>query len=223
MLPSTCTGNTAVTGASVKVINDTNGSEFIFADQNNGEYTTMDFEPIVSNSYTLEIIHNGETYSATETLNAVPDITNINQATEDGFDDEALEVHVFFMDPPEEGNHYLFKFRKQGELLPELEEFNDEFINGNEVDWWYELEEDETTDGSEGFVPGDVVEIELYATSEQYNDYMRILINQSGVSGPFDTTPVALKGNCVNLTNADNYAHGYFRLTEVNKTSYTFE
>ncbi len=38
----------------------------------------------------------------------------------------------------------------------------------------------------------------------------------------FDTTPVAVKGNCLNETNSDNYAFGYFRLTEVVKASYTF-
>ena len=52
---------------------------------------------------------------------------------------------------------------------------------------------------------------------------MDILIDQIGGVGLFQATPVAVKGNCVNQTNPDNYAHGYFRLTEVNKASYTVE
>lgn len=215
--------STVATGASVKVTNDTSGAEFIFADQNNGEYITTQFIPVLGRSYSLEIIHNGETYSATETLNAVPDITDLYQGREDGFDEELLELQVEFTDPPEEENYYLFKFQRQGELLPKLEVGNDEFVNGNEIDWWYEVDEDEDTDKIEAFTPGDVVAIKMYGISSAYNNYMEILIDQIGGVGLFEATPVAVKGNCINQTNPDNYAHGYFRLTQFNKTSYTFE
>lgn len=215
--------NTSVTGASVQVINDDDRTVFSFEDQNNGEYATTSFVPVIGASYTLTIIYEGETYSATETLNAVPEVTEIFQDTEDGFEDDVLEVHLVFMDPPEEGNAYLFKFQKRGELLPDLELGDDEFVNGNEIDWWYEIEEDEDTDETEAFEPGDVVDIEFYGISEPYNNYVGILINQIGGVGLFEATPAAVKGNCINLDIPDNYAHGYFRLTEVVKTSYTFE
>lgn len=217
------TSNTAVIGASVTVTNDTSGTIFTFADQNTGEYTTSDFVPVLGQSYTLVINNNGETYTANETLNAVPKITEIYQAREDGFDEDFLEVHVVFTDPQEEENNYFFKFHKFGELLPELEAADDEFVNGNEIDWWYEIEADEETEKVEEFVSGDVVTIEMYAVSTPYKDYIEILINQTEAAGLFDSTPVALKGNCINETNPENYAHGFFRLTEVNKTSYTFE
>ena len=217
------TSNTAVTGASVSVTNDVSGAEFVFAGQNNGEYTTSEFVPILNESYTLTVIHNGETYTANETMMTVTEITDLYQGFEDGFDDEELELHVEFTDPEDEDNFYLFKFQKQGDLLPEFEVGDDEFVNGNELDWWYEIEEDEDTDKIEALAPGDVVSIEMYGISEAYYGYMDILIDQIGGVGIFSATPVAVKGNCINLTNPDNYAHGYFRLTEVNKASYTFE
>lgn len=217
------TGNTAVAGASVIISNDANGDEFLFVDQNNGEYVTSEFVPILGQSYTLVIIHDGETYVAQETLNSVTDITDIYQGREDGFDDEELEIHIEFTDPAEEANYYLFRFQKEGNLLPEFEVGNDEFVNGNEIDWWYEVQEDEDTDKVDVLQPGDVVSIEMHGISSAYNDYMEILIEQIGGVGLFQATPVAVRGNCVNLTNPDNYAHGYFRLTEVNKTSYTIE
>lgn len=218
------TSNTAVTGASVKVTNDSSGTEFVFVDQNNGEYVTSSFVPVIGQSYTLEILHNGETYSAKETLNAVPEIIDIFQDVEDGFDDEVLEAHIVFQDPPEEGNNYFFKFQKQGELLPDFEVGDDEFVNGNEIDWWYEIEEaDDENDVRQPFASGDVLDIEMYGISEAYNNYIGILIDQIGGVGIFEATPVSVKGNCINLTNPDNYAHGYFRLTEVNKANYTFE
>lgn len=217
------TGNTAVAGASVIISNDANGDEFLFVDQNNGEYVTSEFVPILGQSYTLVIIHDGENYVAQETLNSVTDITDIYQGREDGFDDEELEIHIEFTDPAEEANYYLFRFQKEGNLLPEFEVGNDEFVNGNEIDWWYEVQEDEDTDKVDVLQPGDVVSIEMHGISSAYNDYMEILIEQIGGVGLFQATPVAVRGNCVNLTNPDNYAHGYFRLTEVNKTSYTIE
>ena len=208
-----------VTGANVAVINDTSGIRYVFTDQNDGSYRTTSFRPILGQSYTLRIEYNGEVYTAQETMTPVTEITNIYQAREEGFDTEALEVHVVFTDPPEEGNNYLFKFQREGDLLPELEYAEDEFVNGNEIDWWYEIEDDSDLPP---FATGDVVAIELYGISRSYYDYISILIDQMGGVGIFDTTPVAVKGNCINETNPDNYAFGYFRLTEVAKTSYTF-
>jgi hypothetical protein len=217
------TSNTTVTGASIMITNDVSGATFVFEDQNNGNYTTTDFIPVIDHSYTLEVIVNGETYTANETLNAVPEIKELYQATEDGFDDELLELHVVFDDPPKEGNYYFFKFLLEGELLPELEIGDDEFVNGNELDWWYELEDDEDTEEIEALGPGDVVDFDMYSISEAYGNYMNILIEQIGGVDLFDTTPVSVKGNCINRTNPENYAHGYFRLTEFNRVSYTFE
>ncbi|MEK6151939.1 DUF4249 family protein [Flavobacteriaceae bacterium 3-367] len=216
------TTNTAVTGASVVVTNNTSAAQFVFSDQNNGEYTTQDFVPVLNQSYTLEVQYNGETYRATETLMPVTDITELTQSTEDGFDDEVLEVNVIFTDPADEKNFYLFKFQKRGDLLPELEELDDEFVNGNEISWYYEKEEDEDTN-TEEFAPGDIVDVELLGISEAYHNYVRILIEQSEGAGLFSTTPVALRGNCINVDNEENYANGYFRVSQVVRESYTFQ
>ncbi|MEO9891139.1 DUF4249 domain-containing protein [Aurantibacter sp.] len=215
--------NTSATGATVTVTNDADNTQVLFVDQNNGDYTTDEFIPVMNQSFTLEVIYNGETYIATETLNPVPDIEEVYQGIEDGFNDEELEVHVVFQDPPEEGNNVFFKFKNQRDLLPTLEVGDDRFVNGNEIDWWLELDDDDETDEVESFQPGDIVDIEMAAISTAYKDYLEILISQIGGVGLFEATPVAVKGNCANLTNPENYAHGYFRLTEVNKFSYTFE
>ena len=212
---------TNVTGATVTVTNNVSSEEFVFEDQNNGEYLTTSFEPVLGQSYTLQIQYNGETYRATETMTSVTEITNVFQDRIDGFDDEELEVHVVFTDPIEEGNNYLFRFERRGDLLPDLEVAEDEFINGNEIDWWYEIEEDEDQNILP-FMPGDIVDIEMYGISRDYYDYIKILISQLGGVGLFEATPVAVRGNCINETNPENYAFGYFRLTEVDKATYTF-
>ena len=211
-----------VTGASVKVTNDTNNVEFIFEDQNDGTYTILTFVPIIDQSYTLEVIYNGETYIAQETLTSVPDINSIYQSTTEGFNDEVLEVNVLFDDPADIENFYLFRFQERGDLLPDLLDISDEFTDGNEMRVFYEKEEDSDINQKE-FEIGDVVDINFYGISERYFNYIRLLNEQYGSSGdPYSSAPVPLRGNCTNPTNPDNYAFGYFRLTQVVTESYTF-
>ncbi len=211
-----------VTGASVKVTNDSNNVEFVFEDQNDGTYAILTFVPVIDQSYTLEVIYNGETYIAQETLTAVPDINSVYQSTTGGFDNEALEVNVLFDDPADEENFYLFRFQERGDLLPDLLDISDEFTDGNEMRVFYEKQED-TDINQEEFEIGDIVDINFYGISERYFNYIRLLNEQYGSSGdPFSSAPVPLRGNCINPTNPDNYAFGYFRLTQVVTASYTF-
>tara|TARA_R110000787_G_scaffold59922_8_gene135837 strand:- start:1542 stop:2381 length:840 start_codon:yes stop_codon:yes gene_type:complete len=214
-------GNVPVIGASVQITNDNDGSVFIFSDNNDGNYSTDSFVPLVNNSYTLEVINEGETFIAQENLNPVVAILDVYQSTDKFFQD-VLEVNFDFIDPENEENYYYIKFQEQEDLLPTLLDFKDEFVNGNLITIFNERQEDEDINQVE-YAPGDVVDIEFYGISKRYYDYISILINQSESGGPFDTTPVALRGNCTNETNPDMYAYGYFRITEVSKATYTFE
>ncbi|MGA9270437.1 MAG: DUF4249 domain-containing protein [Lutimonas sp.] len=212
-----------VTGAQVKITNDTDGTEFQFQDENNGTYFTASFVPVIGQSYTLQVDHEGETYIARETLTPVAEIDSVFQSTDNGFDQNALEVNVLFRDPANVPNFYLAKFLRQGDLLPTLFDIKDEFTDGNQIRIIYERIENEET-GEMEFEPGDVVEIDLNGISSPYYDFMRLLIEQSGNSGNlFSTIPAEIKGNCINVTDPDHYPYGYFRLTEVDKRVYTFE
>ncbi|WKK65512.1 DUF4249 domain-containing protein [Lutimonas zeaxanthinifaciens] len=214
---------TPVTGASVKVINDSDLTEFIFTDQNNGTYTTGNFIPALGQSYTLEILYDNEIYRASETMTAVTEITSVFQSRDNGFDKNALEVNIEWNDPADIENFYLTKFKRRGDLLQTLFDLKDEFTNGNRMTIFYEKLNDDDS-GETEFQPGDVVDIYLHGISEQYYNYIRLLIQQSGgPGGPFSTTPAEIKGNCINISNPENYAFGYFRLTEVDKKVYIFE
>ncbi len=212
-----------VTGALVTVTDVTNGTDFIFTDQNNGVYTTSNFIPVVNHAYTLEVIYDGDTYIAEESLRSVVDIEDVYQTIEKGFDDEALEVNIDFNDPADEENYYFIKIEAQDNLLPVLFSLSDEFTNGNLTSVYYERLKD-TSIHREKFIAGDSVAIEFYGVSEQYYNYVGLLIDQyNSVGNPFSSTPVPLKGNCINITDPENYAFGYFRLTQVVNKSYTFE
>tara|TARA_B100000809_G_scaffold95005_1_gene93668 strand:+ start:27503 stop:28360 length:858 start_codon:yes stop_codon:yes gene_type:complete len=214
--------NTNVVGASVVLTNNNDSSETVFTGQNNGNYTTTTFIPVLSNSYTLKIIYNGETYSAQETLIPVTDIIDVYQTTEKGLKD-VLEFNIDFQDPIDEVNYYYFKIQEHADLLPTLLELKDEFTDGNLLSVYNERTEDEDINQVE-YMPGDMVNVQLYGISEQYSTFIRLLIEQYNIdANPFGLTPVPIKGNCINPSNPEKYALGYFRLTQVVKTNYTFQ
>lgn len=208
-----------VTGASVKVTNDSNGKVAHFIDQNNGDYVTSEFIPLVDQSYTLEVVYNGVTFAAREVLAPVVAIDLVDQSTVNGFDPKVIEVNVYFKDPLEEENYYLTIFQERKELLPTLLDLSDKFTNGNEMRVFYEKFTNEDT-GEKELQPGDIVDIKFYGISKTYYNYIRLLIEQNNDGGPFTTIPASLKGNCINIIDPDDYALGYFRLTQVDKRTY---
>ncbi|WP_053970782.1 DUF4249 domain-containing protein [Mangrovimonas sp. ST2L15] len=217
------TSNSDVTGASVVVENLDSGETFMFDDMNDGSYTTSSFVPVIGNTYELTVVYQGETYTATEVMTPVAEISNITQSVEGGFDDELLEVNVYFTDPADEENYYLFRYQADYETYASLYDLSDEFVNGNEIHDFYEKQDDEDN-GERPFQAGDVVAVDLYGISEAYYNYIRILIEQSSSQGdPFSSLAAQVKGNCINETQPANYAFGYFRVTEVDKRSYTVE
>ncbi len=214
---------TGVVGAMVSVKNETDGSEFIFEDQHNGLYTTSVFVPVLNQSYTLEVIADGEVYSAHEALTPVADIQEVSQSLEGGYDDQALDVNVFFNDPGNEANFYLIKFKEKGDAYPTLFDIKDEFTDGNQMSVFFEKSNNPETN-EEQFESGDEVEIGLYGISPQYYNYVHKLVEQIEFGGgPLSATPAQIKGNCTNQSNPENFAYGYFRMTEVVKKTYKFQ
>tara|TARA_R110000823_G_scaffold93401_2_gene204469 strand:+ start:5595 stop:6461 length:867 start_codon:yes stop_codon:yes gene_type:complete len=210
-----------VSGASVMVENATNGDVFIFNDQQDGSYTTTNFVPIINNTYNLEVIYNSETYTAIETLISVSEINRIEQSLEGGSDEEELDLTIYFDDPANEVNFYYITFLEGEDLLPTREIMSDEFTNGNEMSLLYEEDE---VDLEDQILPGDMVDIYLFGISETYYDFLNRLIEQANSAGdPFATVPTRLKGNFTNLENPENYAFGYFRVTEFVNEVYTFQ
>ncbi len=203
-----------VMGASVTVTKENDGSIFVFADQNNGSYTATDFVPELNASYTLEILYNGNTYTATETLIAGPVINRVEQINEEGFGETEIELQVFFDDPGNVKNYYLGEFTPTNLPLPSLAVINDEFTDGNENF----IESD-----NENYAAGVTVGINVHGISRRYYDYINILVQQYGSdeNGPFPVTPVQLKGNCTNVNDRNEEVLGYFRLGEFDTTSYT--
>ncbi|MGK0386012.1 MAG: hypothetical protein ACI849_000618 [Patiriisocius sp.] len=201
-----------VTDATV-IITANTGEVFNFPHVGNGTYTT-DFTPILDTNYTLEIIHDGETYTATESLNLVPPLEEVVQDDESGFGGDEIELKVFFTDPAGVQNFYLIEALSiRGD---ERDSFNDEFFDGNRVNGFY-LPEDLAT--------GDEVIFNLFGVDEDFFNFMVVLLQQTedGGGGPFETQPATVRGNMINQTNPDNFPLGYFRISEISTIVYTVQ
>ena len=61
--------------------------------------------------------------------------------------------------------------------------------------------------------------------TERYFNYLNVLFGISGGSGgsPFSTAPATVRGNFVNQTNPNNFAFGYFSLSEIDTKAYVVQ
>lgn len=205
-----------VSGATVSVKNSAN-TVFNFTETpNTGEYVCTDFVPEVGETYTLTILYNGQTYTATESLKTTPPIDYVTQeiAAGVGEEEDRIDVKAYFTDSGTTRDYYLFKFQSTTRALPEFGVTDDEFFNGNQIFGLY-FNEDQK--------PGDLVEIKLYGISERYYYYMEKLMNIVGGNGPFGVPAGVLRGNVVNTTNPADYPLGYFNVSEIDTKVYTIQ
>ncbi|MFC4722165.1 DUF4249 family protein [Geojedonia litorea] len=202
-------------GAIVYVTDSSNNQFNFLEDENTGVYKTSDFRPVLNEVYTLFISYNNQNYMAVETLKSVAPIEFVEQKNDGGFSGQEIELKAFYTDPEDEENYYLFEFLNQ-QNRPTLEVYKDEFTNGNQIFGFY-AEEDLST--------GDQILIKNYGISKRYYEFMFILLQQNSDEGggPFETQPATVRGNCINITNSENFPLGYFRLSETSEYHYTIQ
>nr|WP_315171799.1 DUF4249 domain-containing protein [uncultured Flavobacterium sp.] len=207
-----------VSGATVVVTNSSN-RVFNFTEEKlsntiTGKYTCTDFVPIKGETYTLTVVYNGQTYTASEKLYATPAITNVEQRNDLGFNSDEIGIRVNFKDFSNETNFYLSRFDSSFIPFPEYTIVRDEFSPGNNIPVLY---------SNEDLVSGSIVKVKIFGVSEMYYNYMNLIIGNVESSGPFQTPPTRVRGNIINQTNVNNYAFGYFRLGEVEQLDYTIK
>lgn len=203
-----------VSGAEVNVTNIDNNQTFNFIENpGTGEYICSTFQPSLKGNYTLTVKLLGETYTASETLNPVPAIDSIEQNNHGGFTGKDIEIKFFYKDDGTTNDFYLFKYKPSFTVIPSYEVSDDKFYQGNEI---FGIYSDEDLKSGQDF------EIAINSASQRYYNYMSILISIAGSNGgsPFQSPPATLHGNIVNATNLDNYALGYFSLSETSTINY---
>lgn len=195
-------------------VTNSQGQQFDFIEEpGTGNYVCNNFVPELNETYELTVITDNETYTATEQLIPVPEITRVEQENNGGFTGDSIEVHFFFFDNGDEDNYYLSKFEVDFLLFPEYYAISDQFTQGNEM---FEVFTDED------LAPGDELHMSLSGISEPFYNYMTLIL-ESTSGNPFNIPPGNIRGNIVNETDEDNYALGYFRLSEVSARDYIVE
>ena len=171
------------------------------------EYSSI-IENINKEEFVLSIIRNENTYTSSEKLITTPKIKSVIFGDRKSLNKDEVELRVTFIDPPEKGNYYLWKFgpKKSGkyDYLPAL----DKYINGNEFTFSFFIDKTEYLQNS------DFINIEINGISENYYNYLNILTSQAGAQNgrPFSTSSSIIRGNISNLVSEEKFPLGYFRV-----------
>jgi hypothetical protein len=203
-------------GATVQLITSNNDFYNFIEDGNSGIYKCNDFEPIIGETYTLNIVYQGQIYRATEKLLPTPTIEFVEQEIVNGFGGDVTQLTFFYQDNPNETNYYLQKVESNVLTRPDLFANRDEFFNGNLM---FEV----FRNGD--LVTGSIVKFTLISITERDFTFMRQFTALAGVGGgsPFNPPSGILRGNVKNVTNENKFPLGYFRLSELDDETYVVE
>ena len=185
-----------------------------------GNYFNEALKGEVGETYTLTVEWRGETYEATETLQAVSVLDSVYQKFEEEntFEDGGIKLAIDFTDPAGRENYYFWElfFEGQNQLVADPGNSGnviakDEFWDGQQIEGYIPNEE-------KVFNQGDEVMVRHIGISGETYDYLFLLFEQTGQTGQLiDVPPALIKGNIRNLTNPDNIAMGYFGASEVDE------
>ncbi len=205
-----------VSGATVYITNSSSQIFTFLEEETPGIYKCHDFIPFVGENYTLTVIYQGETYTATETLLNTPTVKRVEQKNDGGILGNEIEVKFFFDDLANETNYYFIRIDDPYKVIPEYGVLEDRFFQNNEMFGLY---------FSEDLKTGDNLKFTINGVSRNYYNYMNILLAQTGSNsmGPFSTPTSTTRGNVVNQTNFNNFALGYFRLSKTEVEEYVIE
>ncbi|MFB6456924.1 DUF4249 family protein [Chitinophaga sp. Hz27] len=205
-----------VSGAKINITNSQNTVFNFIENPGTGEYVCTNFLPEIGEHYNLQVVLNGEIYTANETFIDVPNIENeIVQKNNGGFSGDAIEITFSYQDNGNVDNYYLQRIVSPVSKFPDYKAEDDKNSQGNLIRGYF---------SDKDLKAGDKLNIRLYGISRRYYDYFRKILTASGAgAGPFQTTPGTVRGNIVNQSHPDNFAYGYFRLSTVDSKDYTIK
>jgi len=205
-----------VSGAIIFIKNSTNNIFNFNEIGKTGEYFCSNFIPKIDETYTLTVIQNNQTYTASEKLKSVAPIIDILQNNQGGFTGKNIELKTTFKDPADQDNFYLYRYIYSNQLKFDYYVDQDTFFQGND---FFSLSQ------NRDIIAGENIEVSHFGISKTFYNYMNVLLSISGNRGgsPFQSPPATVRGNIINTSNTSNFALGYFRLGEVDTRKYTVQ
>ncbi|MEW7279242.1 DUF4249 family protein [Aquimarina sp. 2201CG1-2-11] len=170
-----------------------------------------EFLPEFDTPYQLTVEYKDETYVADATLIPTVPIDDVQQGDATLFDGDETEIIITYTDDATRDDFYLFDFDFNLFITSE-----DRFYQGKTFGFSYFYDQ---------MVSNQEITIKIIGIDEQYFDYATLLIEQSDQGGgnPFQAPPAVLRGNIINKTSPDNYALGYFTISEASKFDFSIE
>lgn len=171
----------------------------------------------------LSIEYEDQRYLALTSYVPTSPIETLEEGDGTLFSGNETEIIVSFTDNIEEDNFYLFDFDFNEYLVTE-----DEFYPGQTFQFSYFY--------GDGLDSGQIINVSLLGVDQSFYNYMNQLIVQAGGDqGPFQTPSATVRGNLINITNinnidsfgnvenSDNFALGYFSVSQTYTASLTME
>ena len=186
-----------VTGAAVTV-SDSNGNNYQFTEGPAGTYFSSPMIGITGNTYTLKVMSNRKSYTASSVMPeqvTLDSITSQPDAFNNGKNQRDIIVH--YLDPPGAANQYRFILYVNGVQVNSVFAFNDEFIDGRYVNL-------QLLENNIDIHPGDTAKVEMQCIDKPVYTYWYTLMQQQQNGPGGGVTPSNPPGN---ITPA---ALGYF-------------
>jgi hypothetical protein len=220
-----------VSGATVTV-QDNEGKLYEFTDpDNNGDYVWMPTENAVfgtiGNTYTLQVVYQGQTYQAVSRLNptvAVETITYEKRAPQLNRQ-EGYWATLVARDRPETGNCYWIRTYKNGSYLNKPGEINLAYDAGfantglNNQAFIQPIAEQinpQAIDNEPPYQPGDQVRVEIWSISGSAYNFLSQAQSEMTNSGLFATVPSNTESNVRNISGeSERVAQGFFCVSAV--------
>lgn len=196
-----------VSGAKVSLRTD-NGKPKYFTEQSPGIYKMEKVTAFLNNWYTVDVEHDGITYSARSYLHAMVPIVDVTISHFDGlgFFDSGYKINCFIRDPVNIDNFYRIKLLIDGMAVNndgEIDLYSDKLFDGKVIGL---VQHSATV-----FQDTDVVTVELQAIDQAAYDYFSTLENITGIEMIQSASPANP------ISNFSNGALGYFSAYSVDR------
>ncbi|MEJ5996078.1 DUF4249 domain-containing protein [Pedobacter sp. Du54] len=185
-----------VTGAKL-TLTEENGPTLSFIELTPGTYTTaVRYKGIPGKKYTLSVIADGKTYTATSIMPVAVPIKTLNQAELTFFKNTRKIVQINYTDPLGIPNYYYNRVFVNGVKREDFSVDSDRFNDGKEV-------KNTIFIGEPDLVKGDVVRVQFLTIDVNVYRYLFSITQITGNGGP-PTTPANPN------SNFNNGALGFF-------------
>ncbi|MEP7377904.1 MAG: DUF4249 domain-containing protein [Chitinophagaceae bacterium] len=190
-----------ISGATVTVT-DNAGIVTTFTEDSAGYYYAHSFKGVIGKTYTLRVIVNSETFTASSTMPPIVSMDTLYITDELLFGETRKLSNTTYQDPPGKGNCYRYVQYINGKKGKTIFTNNDDYTDGKYVEakLWYLADDDEE---DQKIKSGDSVRLDLFCIDPAVFKYW-FSLNQSATGNSQSASPA----NAV--TNITGGALGYF-------------